>query len=140
MAGASSHAPAMYRLERRAARVVAASEDIVRRRISKASAQRGAAGGLRSSATTLAVAYARHSSLQTMLRRAFSTSARSASKDWTGILEKHWSPAVPRAPKGNNLVVDYAKGSWITEYGTGRKYLDLQTGIGVANTGHCHPR
>lgn len=58
---------------------------------------------------------------------------------YLNVLEKHWSPAVPRAPKGNNIVVDYAKGCWITDV-LGRKFLDFQTGIGVANTGHCHPR
>ena len=61
------------------------------------------------------------------------------SKDYVGLLERHSSPAVPRAPKGNNIVVDSASGSWITAVG-GRKYLDFQTGIGVASTGHCHPR
>ena len=94
-------------------------------------------------------------------------------KNFTAILEKHWTPAVPRAPKGNNIVVDYAKvllrrryhargscigvfertgltresaplksfsqGCWITDI-HGRKFLDFQTGIGVASTGHCHPR
>ncbi len=55
------------------------------------------------------------------------------------VLEKHFSPAVPRAPKGNNLVCKEAKGSWITDV-EGKKYLDLQTGIGVSSTGHCHPR
>lgn len=63
-----------------------------------------------------------------------------AGKDYVKVLDQHFSPAVPRSPKGNNIVVDHAKGCWITEFGTGRKYLDLQTGIGVANTGHCHPK
>ena len=56
-----------------------------------------------------------------------------------GVLERHFSPAVPRAPKGNNIVVEHARGCWITDV-HGRKYLDFQTGIGVASTGHCHPR
>lgn len=68
--------------------------------------------------------------------RAFSAAA---GKDYKGILDTHFSPAVPRSPKGNNIVVDYAKGCWIHSM-DGKKYLDLQTGIGVANTGHCHPR
>jgi len=55
------------------------------------------------------------------------------------MLEHHFSPAVPRSPKGNDIVVDTAKGCWITSI-EGKKYLDLQTGIGVANTGHCHPK
>lgn len=38
-----------------------------------------------------------------------------------------------------NIIVDHAKGSYI--YGqNGRKYLDFTTGIGVINTGHCHPK
>lgn len=63
----------------------------------------------------------------------------SSTGDYLGMLDNHFSPAVPRSPKGNNIVVDYAKGSWIHDI-TGKKYLDMQTGIGVANTGHCHPR
>ena len=55
------------------------------------------------------------------------------------ILSDHFSPAVPRAPKGNNLVCATAAGAWLTDVG-GKRYLDFQTGIGVANTGHSHPR
>jgi 4-aminobutyrate aminotransferase-like enzyme len=55
------------------------------------------------------------------------------------ILSDHFSPAVPRAPKGNNIVAERAKGSWIYS-ADGRKFLDLQTGIGVANTGHAHDK
>ncbi len=67
-----------------------------------------------------------------------------ASKSYTQaealrILDKHFSHAVPRAPKGNNMVAASAKGCWITDV-DGRKYLDFQTGIGVSNTGHCHPK
>ena len=58
--------------------------------------------------------------------------------DHLTILAKHWSPAVPRAPKGNNIVVSHGAGAWLTDI-AGRKYLDFQCGIGVANTGHCHP-
>lgn len=56
-----------------------------------------------------------------------------------GVLESHFSPAVPRAPKGNNIVAVKASGSIITDV-DGREYIDLQTGIGVANTGHSHPK
>ena len=55
------------------------------------------------------------------------------------VLSDHFSPAVPRAPKGNNLVCTRAAGAWLTDVG-GKRYLDFQTGIGVANTGHSHPR
>ena len=38
-----------------------------------------------------------------------------------------------------DIEVDYARGPFI--YSTaGRQYLDFTTGIGVTNTGHCHPR
>ncbi len=37
-----------------------------------------------------------------------------------------------------DIEVDYARGPFI--YSTdGRQYLDFTTGIGVTNTGHCHP-
>lgn len=39
----------------------------------------------------------------------------------------------------SNLVIDHASGSYV--YSTdGRKVLDFTSGIGVTNTGHCHPR
>ncbi|KAI8071655.1 pyridoxal phosphate-dependent transferase [Gongronella butleri] len=40
--------------------------------------------------------------------------------------------------RSTELVIEKAKGTyvWSTE---GKKYLDLTTGIGVTNTGHCHP-
>jgi len=40
----------------------------------------------------------------------------------------------------SDIVPDHAMGSWIVEAGTGRKFLDFTTGIGVTNLGHCHPR
>lgn len=67
------------------------------------------------------------------------TTVAKSSADHLKVLTDHFSPAVPRSPKGNDIVVDSAKGCWITSI-EGKKYLDLQTGIGVANTGHCHPR
>jgi len=48
----------------------------------------------------------------------------------------HMTPAWSRI---FNLVADHAEGSYIyTE--DGRKFLDFTCGIGVANTGHCHPK
>ncbi|MGP5226210.1 aspartate aminotransferase family protein [Arthrobacter rhombi] len=45
----------------------------------------------------------------------------------------------PLLKQATPVVVDHALGSWI--YGTdGNEYLDFTTGIGVASTGHCHPR
>ena len=55
------------------------------------------------------------------------------------LLADHFAPSVARAPKGNNIVCATARGAWLTDI-TGKKYLDFQTGIGVANTGHSHPR
>ena len=67
------------------------------------------------------------------------TSKTYSQKEALKILDSHFSPAVPRAPKGNNMVCASALGSWITDI-DGKKYLDLQTGIGVQSTGHCHPK
>jgi len=39
----------------------------------------------------------------------------------------------------NDLVVSSASGSWLT-MADGAKYLDMNSGIGVTSTGHCHPR
>lgn len=72
-------------------------------------------------------------------RRGFATARTYDEKSALEVLAKHFSPAVPRAPKNNNLVCASAKGSWLTDV-YGKKFLDLQTGIGVASTGHCHPR
>jgi 4-aminobutyrate aminotransferase-like enzyme len=55
------------------------------------------------------------------------------------LLANKFSPAVPRSPKNNNIVCETAKGCWVTDV-TGRKFLDCATGIGVASTGHSHPR
>jgi 4-aminobutyrate aminotransferase len=38
-----------------------------------------------------------------------------------------------------NLVVDHGEGSWLVTR-DGERYLDYTSGIGVANTGHAHPR
>jgi 4-aminobutyrate aminotransferase len=38
-----------------------------------------------------------------------------------------------------SVEVDYAKGSYLYDL-NGNKYLDFTCGIGVTNTGHCHPR
>ncbi len=40
---------------------------------------------------------------------------------------------------GTDILVDHAKGCWFYEK-NGNKYLDFTSGIGVTNTGHCHPR
>lgn len=37
------------------------------------------------------------------------------------------------------IVVDHAEGSWLYD-AEGNKYLDFTCGIGVTNTGHCHPK
>ena len=66
-------------------------------------------------------------------RRAYTTASA------LRILGDHFSPAVPRAPKGNNIVCASARGAYVTDVG-GKRYLDFQTGIGVANTGHSHPK
>ncbi len=37
------------------------------------------------------------------------------------------------------VLVDHAKGCWFYDK-EGNKYLDFTSGIGVTNTGHCHPK
>ena len=48
----------------------------------------------------------------------------------------HMSPALSRI---FNFVADRAEGSYIYT-DDGRKFLDFTCGIGVTNTGHCHPK
>lgn len=49
---------------------------------------------------------------------------------------EHLSPVWARY---SNVLVDYAQGVYI--YATdGKRYLDFTCGIGVTNTGHCHPK
>ncbi|CAO3681329.1 unnamed protein product [Rhizopus stolonifer] len=40
--------------------------------------------------------------------------------------------------RSTELVIERAKGAYVYDV-EGKKYLDLSTGIGVTNTGHCHP-
>ncbi len=40
---------------------------------------------------------------------------------------------------GTEILVDHAEGPYIYDV-SGRRYLDFTCGIGVTNTGHCHPR
>lgn len=37
------------------------------------------------------------------------------------------------------IIVDHGKGSWLYDI-DGKAYLDFTCGIGVTNTGHCHPK
>jgi 4-aminobutyrate aminotransferase len=39
----------------------------------------------------------------------------------------------------SEAVIDRAEGAYLFD-SSGRRYLDFSSGIGVANTGHCHPR
>ncbi len=49
---------------------------------------------------------------------------------------QHMTPAYSRI---FNFVADHAEGSYIYT-DDGRKFLDFTCGIGVTNTGHCHPK
>jgi 4-aminobutyrate aminotransferase len=48
----------------------------------------------------------------------------------------HISPVWSRI---TNIVADYGEGAYIVDL-EGNRYLDFTCGIGVTNTGHCHPR
>ncbi|PRP73501.1 hypothetical protein PROFUN_02510 [Planoprotostelium fungivorum] len=50
--------------------------------------------------------------------------------------QKHLSPGVG---KMTNLEIEKGRGAWVWTT-DGKKYLDLTSGIGVTNTGHCHPK
>jgi len=63
-------------------------------------------------------------------------SASTGFEAWRAAFARHLAPTSPE-PIG--LVVDRAEGPWIVGAG-GRRYLDLLSGIGVANVGHTHPR
>ncbi|GAA5799480.1 pyridoxal phosphate-dependent transferase [Helicostylum pulchrum] len=49
--------------------------------------------------------------------------------------KKHIAKGIGRSTE---LVIERAKGTYVYSV-EGKKYLDLTTGIGVTNTGHCHP-
>jgi 4-aminobutyrate aminotransferase len=49
---------------------------------------------------------------------------------------QHISPVWSRI---TNIVADYGEGAYIVDV-DGNRYLDFTCGIGVTNTGHCHPR
>jgi 4-aminobutyrate aminotransferase len=49
---------------------------------------------------------------------------------------QHISPVWSRI---TNIVADYGEGAYIIDV-DGNRYLDFTCGIGVTNTGHCHPR
>lgn len=54
----------------------------------------------------------------------------------TQELKQHLSPVWSHYTE---IMVDHAEGPYL--YGTdGRRHLDFTSGIGVTNTGHCHPR
>ncbi len=45
----------------------------------------------------------------------------------------------PVWPHYTDVLVDHAEGIYLYDVG-GRRYIDFTCGIGVTNTGHCHPR
>ncbi|KAL0483473.1 4-aminobutyrate aminotransferase [Acrasis kona] len=50
---------------------------------------------------------------------------------------KDLAPAISHQ---TNFVTDRAQGSYIYDDANNEKYLDFTCGIGVTNTGHCHPK
>ena len=53
----------------------------------------------------------------------------------TDDLKRHLSPVWTHL---STLVIDHAEGAYLYDT-TGRRHLDFTCGIGVTNTGHCHP-
>ncbi|KIW00205.1 uncharacterized protein PV09_08245 [Verruconis gallopava] len=72
--------------------------------------------------------------------RAFSTTMSAAANgttlDAAAFGEQHITPGIGRLTKH---VFEDAKGTWVTT-DKGVKLLDLTSGIGVVNLGHCHPK
>jgi hypothetical protein len=54
----------------------------------------------------------------------------------TSTAFEHLSPVWPHYTP---IIVDHASGCYIYDQ-DGQAYLDFTSGIGVTNTGHCHPR
>jgi 4-aminobutyrate aminotransferase len=59
-----------------------------------------------------------------------------ADMDTAAFGEKHIAKGIGRLTKH---VFEEGKGTWITT-DKGVKLLDLTSGIGVVNLGHCHPK
>lgn len=92
--------------------------------------QRGPSTALRSFAPAI-------SSPARALRRPFScTQAASADMDTAAFGEQHIAKGIGRLTKH---VFEEGKGTYITT-DKGVKLLDLTSGIGVVNLGHCHPK
>jgi 4-aminobutyrate aminotransferase len=51
----------------------------------------------------------------------------------------HLSSLSPVWPHYTPIIASHALGSYVYDM-DGRQYLDFTCGIGVTNTGHCHPR
>jgi 4-aminobutyrate aminotransferase len=51
-------------------------------------------------------------------------------------ITEHVSPVWARS---HNILIEHAQGSYIYDV-NGERYLDFTCGIGVTNTGHCHPQ
>ena len=51
-------------------------------------------------------------------------------------LKHHLSPVWTH---GTEILVDHAEGPYVYDV-SGRRFLDFTSGIGVTNTGHCHPK
>ncbi|MGD2177428.1 MAG: aminotransferase class III-fold pyridoxal phosphate-dependent enzyme, partial [Anaerolineae bacterium] len=50
-----------------------------------------------------------------------------------GLISPVWTRYTP-------IVAERAEGAYIYDRESGRRYLDFTSGIGVTNTGHCHPK
>ncbi len=57
----------------------------------------------------------------------------------TQLYEENFSHMTPALSRIFNFVADHAEGSYIYT-DDGKKLLDFTSGIGVTNTGHCHPK
>jgi 4-aminobutyrate aminotransferase len=75
-------------------------------------------------------------SAQSPVRLFSTTRPMDADMDTAAFGEKHIAKGIGRLTKH---VFEEGKGTWITT-DKGVKLLDLTSGIGVVNLGHCHPK
>jgi 4-aminobutyrate aminotransferase len=66
------------------------------------------------------------------------TTAVPSASDSTGWLARDAAALAGVLPRVTEVVAVSGQGSWLTDV-EGRRYLDFSSGIGVTNTGHCHP-
>jgi len=64
------------------------------------------------------------------------TTTTTLTESWLAREQVVLAPTLARI---HGIVAESASGSWVTDV-EGKRYLDIASGIGVTNVGHCHPK